>query len=104
MNELQNKTKKIIKIDVIVQANKTAVEDALLQSQLFKDSEIKSTENSFTHFTVESLHNESLWVDLDKLIKSKKWPLKKFTEYTPTLEDSFIELTKQSEIEKDDLS
>ena len=87
------------KIEVIVEASRTQVEDGLLELQCFKDAEIISHQSNNVHFTVNNTQPD-LWRHMDQLIKQKKWSCQLFCSKKPTLEEIFISLIQKNKLEK----
>lgn len=58
--------------------------------------------DGFVTFEIQSRFGTELWLEMDKLVKTRSWPLRSFGPHRISLEDAFLELTKASRSEPDD--
>lgn len=78
-----------------------AVEPKAVLEELGKIPSVEKVEHTGSeggihHYSLRHDFDKDVWQDLDRLIKSKNWPLKAFTDHKISLEETFIQLNREA--------
>jgi len=79
-----------------VKAGRNEVESALKDGNGHFDISFVSDKDDFNRFYISGKDPEEIWKKVSSKIKSSGWMIKEFTPTRPSLEQAFIQLTKES--------
>ncbi len=94
--ELEKKAMKENRCLLSLAANPDEVVEELKKIQNVQRVRHTGSDKDIHHFSVRHSFDVDIWQDLDRLIKSKNWPLKAFTDDKISMEETFIQLNRDA--------
>ena len=96
IRDLEQRAMKKNRCVLSLAAEPKAVLEELEKIPSVEKAEHTGSEGEIHHYSLRHDFDKDVWQDLDRLIKSKSWPLKAFTDHKISLEETFIQLNREA--------
>ncbi len=96
LSELEREAMKCDLFRLTVKAEREEVQKELGGLRSATGFEFIEERDGCVTFEIQSSFGATLWLEMDTLVKARRWPLRSFGPHRISLEDAFLELTRAS--------